>query len=164
MNIPMLLGDIPGLFHRGSPVRIIPTASTPGATGVIAGIHPWGARVAVDAGTEDYFNSDETVMLDDLALDLSDATGRAHATWWLASKLFKAPGARPELTVFRRCGNGWELTSYDGAHHPQSWTDTDLGLNVNDHRYLHLPDGSPWIDAEAIRCAVLRVFTELKAA
>lgn len=162
MIIPMLPGSISGLLRRLSPVRIVATASAPGADGVLIGIHPWGARVAVDPGTEDYFNSDETVMLDDLALDLSDATGRAHATWWLASKVYKAPGARPDLTVFRRRGNGWELSSYDDAHHPVSWTNTDLNLDPNDqHR---LPDGTPWVDAEAIRCAVLYTLAGLVAA
>ena len=78
-----LPGTIPGLLRRGSPVL------SPGITGEVVlsreprgfiGEEPVaGALVAHPALGVQW------LALDDLALDLSDPTGRAHAAWWISA-------------------------------------------------------------------------------
>ena len=72
-----LPGSIPGLLRRGSPVW---TGWNDGA--VVVRVWPDGtAAVMADHG-ESWLR----VLLSELALDLTDATGRAHAAWWLLDR------------------------------------------------------------------------------
>ena len=97
-----------------------------------------------------------------LALDLKDATGRAHAAWWLAGRL------RPEVELMSVAvtyghptigagGYGLAVTCRnDGA----LWRRFDDvpgldALDPNDPRTLE--DGSRWVDAEALRLVCLHV-------
>ena len=67
-----LPGDIGGLLRRGSP--------TLDGVVIALGVDGVGEHYAMVANTET-----ETVYcepLADIALDLTDATGRAHAAWW----------------------------------------------------------------------------------
>lgn len=98
------------------------------------------------------------VDYDDLVLDLTDATGRAHAAWWLAAKGVKWWPDEPNYTTAT-----WRAGQYGAFYSPmwelgrQHWWPADFhvfaGLSHGDSRLL--PDGSRWVDAEALRLIVL---------
>lgn len=170
MTAPLTLpGAIPGLLRRGSPVvharlghgLVVDPISTPAQM--------W-TRWLPDACE---FEPGPAELVD-LALDLTDPTGRAHAAWWLANQ----PGN--ESVVSRRresprwtCCPGasndpgdrlWHLTSYgcapyrdafEGEHDPRVVVPALAALNPDDPRLL--PDGSRWVDAEALRLVCLHV-------
>ena len=170
-----LPGSIPGLLRRGSPVHIFATSQAPGASGVVTGAHPWGYRVAIDHGVEDYWAPTETFMAEDIGLDLADATGRAHAAWWLAgereaSHIFdhrcelrsgltrcwqvRAAGKPAGVAWLDYCcGLGW-VDDGQGLSHSRIVPSLSA-LNPADARLLD--DGSRWVDAEALRRVVLHV-------
>lgn len=108
--------------------------------------------------------------LSTLALDLTDATGRAHAAWWLAS----AVGLHSPTTSRWSPGASVWTIECDAQSTPwvRTFTPTDLlwsgeqvpaldDLDPNDDR--RLPDGSRWVDAEALRRVVLHVAGVAKA-
>ena len=99
-----LPGSIPGIIRECSPVHHLDYGD-----GVCVGVGSKYADVAF-ANVE----ARKTVLLSELSLRLSDATGRAHAAWVV-----------PALA----------------------------GLSPDDTRTL--PDGSHWVDAEALRLMVL---------
>jgi len=71
MTAPLTLpGTIPGLLRRGSPVIHALLWS-----GVVHEVAESSAVVCTTC-----------YAMRDLALDLTDATGRAHAAWWLAEQ------------------------------------------------------------------------------
>lgn len=83
-----LPGTIPGLLRRGSPVVVtderIGLARTPGVVTVPPdGDFPHQAVVAMQDEDAEIIGINSGCV----SLDLSDATGRAHAAWWLASKI-----------------------------------------------------------------------------
>jgi hypothetical protein len=164
-----LPGTIPGLRLHSAPVIYLRT----GDRGV-AMLTPDGRIVVMfcPAGARGPWT--EAASPDELALDLSDPTGRAHAAWWLADE----PGN--ESVVSRRresprwmCCPGasndpgdrlWHLTGYgcapyrdafEGEHDPRVVVPALAALNPNDPRLL--PDGSRWVDAEALRLVCLHV-------
>lgn len=139
---PTLPGDIPGLLRRCSPV-LSPT----GSVGVVS-LDP-GAYAA-------YY------------LDLSDATGRAHAAWWLVATLWPEQLNRHEWVWSRWSGTDghWQLgppgaipQRFSGCkssvYRYHGFVPTLSDLNYLDPRLL--PDGSRWVDAEAMRRVVLHV-------
>lgn len=156
-----LPGDIPGLLRRCSPV-----VTTQAALGVPVGTRtvvcadvrtepgPAYARVLID-------NSGPGLGLSMLALDLTDATGRAHAAWWLGYMrgLGEALCTRTQL---EHDGEGWSI-EVDGSR--WSWgpygdefmthVPALAGLDPSDPRLLE--DGSRWVDAEALRLVCLHV-------
>lgn len=80
-----LLGDIPGLLRESSRVR---SRLVPGCVGLVLRVRDNGTADVCWYGKADG-TGDEVehgVPLCELALDLSDPTGRAHAAWWLDSK------------------------------------------------------------------------------
>ncbi len=153
-----LPGSIPGLLRRGSPVPHPRAADVPC---VVVGVREDVARIAYPwpRNHEDV----DAWPLGDLALDLTDATGRAHAAWWLADR-FKLVTAGELLRVTWQYRGMWDL---DGPRRRvKFWHGADSqfavcvpaleGLVVdNDPRLL--PDGSRWVDAEALRRVVLHV-------
>jgi hypothetical protein len=88
MTAPITLpGDIPGLLRRGSPVRLdrLPAwgGTLPvGAPGVV--LEPEEMNRALVAW---FSHQVESVHQANIALDLADPTGRAHAAWWVAPLL-----------------------------------------------------------------------------
>jgi len=157
-----LPGTIPGLLRRGSPV-ILATRTYGGsvfldaARGVVCSD---GGRVA----TETLGGSPVLVSTGagDLALDLSDPTGRAHAAWWLAGRLYPngerivSADVIPGVTIGP---TGFGLATCD-VMDGQRWRESPAfecteHLNPNDPRLL--PDGSRWVDAEALRLVCLHV-------
>lgn len=108
MNPTLTLpGDIPGLLRRGSPVLdrgsrgiyLRPDRSSNGQA----------HRVALDYGALG------SIPLPLLALDLTDATGRAHAAWWAIEQQPRAlRSANEEIIVARAC-RGASLQAADLA-------------------------------------------------
>lgn len=82
-----LPGTIPGLLRRGSPAIRLPLTPMGGAVvdrdGWPCIVVECGDEVAACAFSDGGISVvEDDIPLADLALDLSDATGRAHAAWW----------------------------------------------------------------------------------
>jgi hypothetical protein len=176
-----LPGKIPGLLRRGSPVilhkRHYPVDwGTRGVCGHKVRRAVWG--VLWDLSWGEY----SPTQRNKIALDLTDATGRAHAAWWLAShfgdKVAESLSAwwmgRDTSTcptapmVFRVTRPSWlpdgfGLTCWDGQGRRPGWSPNDAMLEVpalatlDPRDDLRLPDGSRWVDAEALRLVCLHV-------
>ena len=147
----ILPGTISGLLRVCSLVAVVGGAFA-GRKGVIVDLER-GARRAVVALQADatHDSSVEWLALADLALILTDATGRAHAAWWLAAALCVL---EPCFVVWTRRGSGWTLWS---PAEPERSDDREIpslaDLDSEDGR--RLPDGFRWVDAEALRRVVL---------
>lgn len=169
-------GTIPGLLRRGSPIVLLTEyldsyfRAPAGSGGVVSFKNDERAWVALTAsGTrEDAFL--EVAALDCIALDLTDATGRAHASWWLARQQpsYHWPRHQPIETVAFLAGSyGWCLAGMSESHRgwgypgkvgqhvgilPPKLPCLD-GLDPRDPRTLN--DGSRLVDVEALRRVVL---------
>lgn len=155
MSGVVLPGSIPGLLRRGSPVVVDADRwETRHSWGVVT--HAYADAVYVVAAPEselDGCGEHVEVYAKVCALDLSDATGRAHAAWWLAEQHIGGPvrgGALFEMTT-----DGPLLTLHCSSSVLNMWGDSCAHLDPNDPRTL--PDGSRWVDAEALRLVVLHV-------
>jgi hypothetical protein len=163
----VLPGTIPGLLRRGSPV-----CTLVGPGDLIVG---FSDRLTPHRGEGAYLASGSWVRLVGASLDLTDATGRAHAAWWLARTLYPdevhvsaavvpgrpAWGERPlalrHLGPHCRATHDFGLSTLsvlDGV----KWRGghvADACSFLDAHQPDLLPDGSRWVDAEALRRAVL---------
>lgn len=140
-----LPGTLPGLLRLGSPVWAI----LPQRVLVVSELGTGTVPTAL-CGPHWY-------MLTELALDLEDETGRAHAAWWLAEQMaIDAPGpwmhAHSGRWGFRADKKRWSrrVTCTNGVAVPAL-----ADLDPNGPRLL--PDGSRWVDAEALRLVCLHV-------
>lgn len=142
-----LPGSIPGLLRRGSPVY----DARDDLYGTVVEA-PMG--LAVYSPTEG--DGDIHHLDDEWGLDLHDATGRAHAAWWVAERVKWWPG-HPAHAVWR-CME--DMMRQSSAMEPFAWgigpghwwpsTHHALAhLNPNDPRTL--PDGSRYVDALALK-------------
>lgn len=126
--------------------------------GVVGNLYEGGARVIITqpypVRTADYREREGTLSA--LHLRLHDATGRTHAAWWLADRLYDdgpfvavaiVPGTRL-LAPYPHFGLS-TITALGG----ERWRALDCpaldDLDAEDPRLL--PDGSRWVDAEALR-------------
>ncbi len=174
MSTPVLSlpGTIKGLLRRGSPVH-----GDNGMRGVVVRVDKTSVVIAWDfpkdqegCAVEDDYPLDSPY----LSLDLSDSTGRAHAASWLWGKMKDhvepiIPCTAPEWLA---CPDAWSL----GASHVPACGEVAFAtfgargdadpsvdevvaafanLNPNDPRLL--PDGSRYVDAEALKLACLHV-------
>ena len=164
MSTLTLPGTISGLLRRGSPV-LAPVSLRVRAVGrraLVEGEHLDTGMVALADGAME--------APADVHLDLTDATGRAHAAWWLAGEVGAAwvlscdgfrrwelhGGERPRHSLSRAWqGTGAEMRRMGLAS--SDWVDCPAldALDPDDPRLL--PDGSRWVDAEALRRVVLHV-------
>jgi len=164
MTALTLPGDIPGLLQQGSPV------GHPDVTGVrcvIIALHgnDRTARVGFPWTIND--EDADTWPLSELHLSLESPTGRAHAAWWLAEKWGKPGPAHLGLAVL---GRGWQITAgVWGVWLLPSGPFDELGMeppasnilrvpslsSLDPHDPRTLPDGSRWVDVEALRRVVL---------
>ena len=168
MSELVLPGDIEGLLRRCSPV--IGASETVTGSGVIYEVTARDVVVFVESGhpggTQKW-----GALFDEVALDLTDATGRAHAAWWLwldDEDTTAVPCTTPEWLYcpdgvwslgasVRDCPGQVEYVTYG----PPGSMSADYGvpsladLDPNDPRLLD--DGSRWVDAEALRRVVLHV-------
>ena len=158
---PTLPATIPGLLLPCSPLL--------GPDGRTVAIGPVsdGRWVPVPGGE---------LPADAVALDLTDPTGRAHAAWWLAGE----PGAAWALDCdgYRRWtlsggetpraglsrsfeGIGAEVRHMRQRSEPPQWgydaTDVPALDHLDPDDDRRLPDGSRWVDAEALRLVCLHV-------
>lgn len=162
MSALTLPGTIPGLLRRGSPV-----------CADIYGQLQCGVLMlrADDSAIVAWESADLTAhpTYAKLLLDLTDATGRAHAAWWLAARAgiarvfqdtwmplclappwFDARELRDENGDYAS-GDGWACAGDLWPARAGILAD----LDPNDPRLL--PDGSRWVDAEALRRVCLHV-------
>lgn len=155
MSIITLPGSIPGLLRRGSPALVSLHLKARAVT-----IH--GIRDGLAWFASDGCDTVVVASISVLALDLTDATGRAHAAWWLANRLHPDDG--PYLTAAvvpgRVLGPLRFGLSTISVMEGERWRVFDeLGTEdldpLGDDRLL--PDGSRWVDAEALRRVVLHV-------
>lgn len=100
-------GDIPGLLRRGSPVRV-QTISMVVSALPVDGIGGWLA--------DDGFRCSWPISVPVL-LDLTDATGRAHAAWWAeasamghGSSLVRELDYQAHMEVVRLAERGLPMT------------------------------------------------------
>ena len=156
-TIPTLPCDIPGLLRRGSPVRVVGRSSWPSGVCIMPGdgdlwLVSRGLRIPRQAAPQD------------LALDLSDATGRCHAAWWLAGHFALVSAPHELLRVTWTYRGMWDLDGPRRRVKFAACVDSRFAVEVpaldvlvinNDRRTL--PDGSRWVDAEALRCVCLHV-------
>lgn len=172
-----LPGDIPGLLRRGSPVIVvdIEEATTAcdgerlsvGDQAVVTDA-PFGSRqwcIATGETRDDMGPAWSELPVSGVALDLTDDTARFHVVRWLDAACDRAgtwspPGRLVQDTEGRPCfllrgqWTGWvprRLPIESAAYVCPSLAD----LDPNDDR--RLPDGSRWVDAEALRRVVLNV-------
>lgn len=136
-----LPGTIPGLLRRTSPVMAWEEFTAQGQSVVVSLF--FGGMTALIA-TPDGLHEERLAAL---SLDLTDATGRAHAAWWLAE---------------RAGGDGSQLIdgTFDNGQRDIDMPDYLWGACCTDlypHDPRLLPDGSRWVDAEALRRVVLHV-------
>jgi hypothetical protein len=140
-------GSVPGVLRRGSPV--------------CAGMVGRAVSVGEDAGYSDGriivatpYKTLNTFCKRDLALDLTDATGRAHLAWWLAGNTVNM--RYPSQTTGRfeprtLCPGHWQVSTSDNFH-PLTWSAEHVpsisALDPDDPRLL--PDGSRLVDAIAL--------------
>ncbi len=99
-------------------------------------------------------------QIPDFDLDLTDATGRMHAAWWLACRYY-GPG-HAAIWHYDINGKRWVLAVIGPSpaqtrRHPE-WDPILDSLDSDDPRLL--PDGSCWVDAEALRLVCLHVAAE----
>ena len=88
--------------------------------------------------------------LDEMALRLTNATGRAHAAWWLMSR----------MPLARSFSARMALGEWGDEIRRAMFADTGMGMSLggldpDDPRTL--PDGSRWVDAEWLRLVVLHI-------
>lgn len=158
-----LPGDIPGLLRRCSPV----VGNFPGAEGfrgTIGAVE--GPRVWVADSLDKHA---AWLMIEETALDLTDATGRAHAAWWLAEKVGLAKpscvrwgaGESKQWVTGLWFLNGAENDAIFIGRADQYLHDKQHEIpgidRLNRHDPPTLPDGSRWVDAEALRRVCLHV-------
>ena len=170
MSALVLPGKIDALLRRCSPgvYETVDAASDVGAmvsqrcvVGLIqsGGL---GGCASVSFEQEGVPLQEDEVLLSDIALDLTYATGRVHAAWWLADALpdeaHAGVHAAMELWLRRNCTEAERLQMWEELG---EWSG-EYGSGILD--YLDpsdptpLPDGSRWVDAEALRRVVLHVW------
>jgi len=124
-------GSVPGVLRRGSPVLypVSPLVRVPGRLGLFIGCDIDSDAVLItDTGRDPatWWPAGEVFA------DLKDATGRAHLAWWV--------DARSQF------GRVWYIR--DLRFHMTGPDFILSTLDPNDPRLL--PDGSRWVDAEAL--------------
>ena len=157
---PTLPGSIPGLLQRCSPVL-----SNRWGSAVVVGVpgdERWDClehwQLLADSECFHHAFSDS----DDLGLDLTNKTGRVHAEWWLAAAT-GYPVHPPALEVYSiPLDDHFEETGLlvmfgSAVHAPEI---EGLLDHLDPEDSCLLPDGSRWVDAEALRLVCLHVAAE----
>lgn len=148
-----LPGDIPGLIRKGSPAFWL------GEPGIVTRVYDDGTAVLWQDWGCDVWRA-----LAEIGLDLTDRTGRAHAVWWLGTQVAQ----RPAVATWRMADGAlrwWKMpwTSLDygagGAIGSEVFAPRDVPAlsTLEPHDTRILPDGSRWVDAEALRLVCLHV-------
>lgn len=156
-----LPGDIPGLLRRGSPVVATIAEYMDGWADGTRGIYvmpdserPTRACIAVES-MPSYGEFLAWPLLSRCTLDLTDATGRAHASMWLGAHAGLLHGTSSDV----RPVPGGNILIVEGGPRSRIWHSRDVPaiahLDPDDLRTI--ADGSRWVDAEALRLVCLHV-------
>ena len=167
-----LPGSIPGLLRRCSPIVVHGAGLLDSAGRQLAAFRsqvvgvkqyaPGNGTVSlvvprsVDWPREDEDGDHDCCHWDWAALDLTDATGRAHAAWWCDERLCE--GGIDSEGVCQHELFCLTVRPHDGVVEVQNglfYIFDDIILDPDDPRTL--PDGSRWVDAEALRLVCLHV-------
>lgn len=161
MSVLNLPGSLRGLLRECSPVITLPHGHRAWVTELPDPLSHFRRR---DQANDQHFRiCGEDGGLrhgEDLALRLEDATGRAHATWWLAGHTHLAQPAEFSGVLWECIKSAdhvpgmflqrWHLTK-TGSNSIRSYSPD---LDPDDPQLL--ADGSRWVDAEALRLMCLR--------
>lgn len=116
MLLNTLPGDIPGLLRKWSPVLVTIDSDQPSVRGVVIDptIEPDEPDLRCLVWNERNGRDNKAAMF--VALDLTDATGRAHAAWWLMDRWRAGPRLPVEdrglvLEACRFAEQGADMTS-----------------------------------------------------
>ncbi len=162
----VLPGAVQGLLRPGtSPIVFMPrqryqdALRASGSRGTFLGLDSRGWAVCV------FGEEVEAHPLSCIALDLAEATGRAHATWWLASMVM--PQAVATIAWLWCMGDGrWSLRSGDdwvtfrapGSPEPSLRRPEVSALaSLDPYDRRKLPDESWMVNAEALQLICLHV-------
>lgn len=169
-----LPGDIPGLLRLQDRCVHTPTGKRCSVQDIDDGIGQ--ALVLFDGFTIDVDEMNTGVMyapepcmmwvpLSCLSLDLTDATGRAHAAWWLATQEAQTAADTIDSPDFSAVawyyymeddtGAGWWMLHTSWA--TLTFHDHECLEGLDDRDPRTLPDGSRVVDAEALRLVCLHV-------
>jgi len=166
MTAPLTLpGEIPGLLRYCSPVVFSAGGVCPGVV-VNPDITHKGESMAIVWWPSDENGVGKPSMRNSVLLDLRDATGRAHAALWMEAHVEYLRGdlmaAAPAVGI-----KGWSsctawgivaVTRQEGAMSVLfDADDIDALANLDPDDPRLLPDGSRWVDAEALRLVCLHV-------
>jgi len=161
---------LPGVVRPGTPVVLLRTITlgsfweaSPGAFGVTAWNEPdetlprwWCAWVPCEHTESEAL---VPVGLSDIAVDLTDATGRAHVAWAIAAALGECQWA-PLVRWEHPDGRAQAWTMQYGANVCRFWyAGTGRGPchDLDWHDDTRLPDGSRHVDALALRAVAMHV-------
>lgn len=162
-----LPGTIPGLLRRGSPVVCLHDGEVL-SRGVIVKAFSDGALMAWANTTSDGgdYAGGEPLDWGCLHLDLTDATGRAHAAWWLVETLDHSEIPQHSANAWRRhrADNCWKMFGIHGMvrfnpvgpKHNAEFAVPSLA-RLNAKSVVELDDGYLRVDAEALRLVCLAV-------
>lgn len=157
-----LPGSLPGLLRKCSPV-ICKSAGD----GLIQKVRD---NFAVFVSDHTHIALRASVELE---LDLTDATGRQHAIWWLAKQLEESCEilieliwvcTRPNLWVIQKWNRQFKaLKTIEQFSFDEGYCDSVICVSLSDLNSAdetRLADGSRWVDAEALRRICLHVAKE----
>lgn len=167
MTLP---GQISRLLRRGSPVH----HASLGSGVVIQVMRPGaGAAVGFDGPGDMAQFAEPWIEPSELALDLTDETGRLHAARWLSDFL---PFDHLEMRNLRsgeaKCRSNERAGRHVGVTFAgwccgKGWVDPGSGLcmsrvtpalaTLNPDSFHLLEDGTRWVDVEALRLVCLHV-------
>ena len=131
-------------------------------TPVLVGIGRMGGVVhAIEHGRAILTNCDNPVRLgvdSPMSVDLTDATGRAHLAWAIGATFGSSVGVwGRNHSVWGPTVMGWAIMLDDGSRRRFYVKDEPMLAGVNTRDDTRLPDGSLWVDAEALRLVGLHV-------
>jgi len=144
---------LPGVVRVGTPLA--------GSCVAVSAVHEDDAGVLYCMVARDPMESHGAINpepLCDLHVDLTDATGRAHVAWAVAAAL----GVNPSRCSPRWIGTtprpGWAIDGGENYVYRRYYRSFDaFNGKLDPHDNTRLPDGSRWVDAEALRLVALHV-------
>jgi hypothetical protein len=149
-----LPGTIPGLLRPGSVIIhetegegvVLRVYGTPANTVARKMMHN-----SVDAGFHGNGDlscyAEAVIEYSAVVLDLTDATSRAHAAWWLAAALGLPSPVGAHWVSY---GLGWRLTVHQLSDDPEPSRDVPALDDLDPADDTRLPDGSRRVDAIAL--------------
>lgn len=149
---------LPGVVRQGTPVREAPHCGPVPCHGLALHDQSFPSLDVFWLSEDEMCN----VGFDDVAVDLTDATGRAHVAWAVAATVKHWP-TEPDYTTatwrayrLHKAGAGLVECVGLGPGHWWPWTH-HLFADLDPDDPTTLPDGSRLVDALALRAVALHV-------